>query len=146
MPSDDVHDVFVDSKNRLWLATEQGVVMYANSQADGFDFEDAEWFTDRNGIPNLRCRVVSELNDKIFVGTWGGGLGIGDSNDLDLEWDVVGSAEGLAVTHERDILLAWIDTNGLYYGSWEYTKDRPEGWPGSGGPTSAWKTVEIVSR
>ena len=24
---------------------------------------------------------------------------------------------------ERDLLMAWIDTNGLYYGTWDYTKD-----------------------
>jgi len=33
-----------------------------------------------------------------------------------------GRIPGLTRT-ERDLLLAWIDTNGLYYGSWEYTKD-----------------------
>ena len=98
MPSDDVYDVFVDSQNRLWLATEQGVVMFANSQAAEFDFDDATWFSDRDGIPNLRCRAVAELNDKIFVATWGGGLGIGDANNLDLEWGTVGSEEGLPVT------------------------------------------------
>ncbi len=27
---------------------------------------------------------------------------------------------------ERDLLLAWIDTNGLYYGSWDYTAGGPQ--------------------
>ncbi|MBI4607065.1 MAG: PD40 domain-containing protein [Planctomycetes bacterium] len=27
---------------------------------------------------------------------------------------------------ERDILLAWIDTNGLYYGTWDYTASGPQ--------------------
>ncbi len=33
---------------------------------------------------------------------------------------------------ERDLLLAWIDTNGLYYGSWDYTEHgcQATSWPG----------------
>lgn len=27
---------------------------------------------------------------------------------------------------ERDLLMAWIDTNGLYYGTWDYTDGGPE--------------------
>jgi hypothetical protein len=120
MPSDDVYDVFVDSDNRLWLATEQGVVMFENSQASSFNYEDAVdrgdayWFTDRNGIPNLRCRAVAELNGKIFVGTWGGGLGIGDADNLLAEWEKVGAAEGLSVTRitalAADDSSMWIAT------------------------------------
>jgi ligand-binding sensor domain-containing protein len=120
MPSDDVYDVFVDSQNRLWLATEQGVVMFENSQASSFDYEkaiddgDAIWFTDRNGLPNLRCRAVAELNGKIFVGTWGGGLGIGDASNLLAEWEKVGTVEGLPVTRitalAADDSSLWIAT------------------------------------
>lgn len=120
MPSDDVYDVFVDSANRLWVATEQGLVMFENSQATSFDYDkavdagDAIWFTDRDGIPNLRCRAVAELNDKIFVGTWGGGLGIGDAGNLSAEWEVVGSAEGLPITRisalAADDSSMWIAT------------------------------------
>ena len=114
MPSDDVYDVFVDSKNRVWVATEQGLVMFENSQAASFDFEDATWFTDRNGIPNLRCRAVAELNNKIFVGTWGGGIGIGDSDNIESKWETVGTAEGLPVTRvaalAADDSSMWIAT------------------------------------
>ena len=120
MPSDDVYDVFVDSANRLWVATEQGLIMFENSQASSFNYEaavksgDAIWFTDRNGIPNLRCRAVAELNGKIFVGTWGGGLGIGDTSNLSAKWEEVGSAEGLPVTRisalAADDSSMWIAT------------------------------------
>ncbi len=94
--------------------------MFENSQATSFDYDkavdagDAIWFTDRDGIPNLRCRAVAELNDKIFVGTWGGGLGIGDAGNLSAEWEVVGSAEGLPITRisalAADDSSMWIAT------------------------------------
>ncbi len=44
-----------------------------------------------------------------------------------------GRIPGLSRT-ERDLLLAWIDSNGLYYGSWDYTED--------GCATKEWKTVK----
>jgi ligand-binding sensor domain-containing protein len=125
MPSDDVYDVFVDSANRLWVATEQGLVMFKNSQANSFDYQkavqsgDAIWFTDRNGLPNLRCRAIAELNGKIFVGTWGGGLGIGDTGNLSAKWEKVGTDEGLPVTRisslAADDSSMWIATvDGVY--------------------------------
>lgn len=100
MPSDDVYDVLVDSKNRLWVSTEEGVLMWENAQASSFNVDNATWFSDRNGIPNLRCRGLAELNKKIFVATWGGGIGIGDSlaiYDPLAQWEAVTPSDGLPV-------------------------------------------------
>jgi ligand-binding sensor domain-containing protein len=71
LPSQEVHDVFVDSKDRVWVSTEQGVRMK--------DGSFVRTYTDINGIPNRRCRGIGELNGKIWIGTWGGGIAIGDS-------------------------------------------------------------------
>jgi ligand-binding sensor domain-containing protein len=100
MPSDDVFDVFVDSKDRVWVSTEQGLLMFPNAQASSYKVADAKWFTDREGIPNLRCRALAELNKKIYVGTWGGGIGIGDSLAIYSptgKWETVGPDEGLPI-------------------------------------------------
>jgi len=91
MPSDDVYDVFVDSQNRLWLSTEAGVAMFATTQGP-FDAEDATFFTDRDGLPNRVCRGIAELNGKIFVGTWGGGIGIYNNTT---PWKAVRPSDGL---------------------------------------------------
>ncbi len=91
MASDDVFDVFVDSQSRLWVSTETGVYMFQNPQGP-FKVDQASWFTDRDGIPNLRCRGVSELNGKVYVATWGGGFGIYDNAT---PFEAVGPADGL---------------------------------------------------
>jgi ligand-binding sensor domain-containing protein len=75
MVNDDTYDVFVDSQNRLWVSTENGIYMFPTPQGP-FDLKNATQFTDRDGIPNLRCRGVNELNGKVYVATWGGGFGI----------------------------------------------------------------------
>ena len=69
LESNEVHDVFVDSQNRIWFSTDQGL-----SMKDGSN--DVVWFDDFWGIPNRFCRVVRELNNKIYVGTWGGGAAV----------------------------------------------------------------------
>lgn len=78
MISDDVFDVFVDSNNRLWVSTEAGVYRFKSPQGpfNVSDTSKVRWFTDRDGIPNLRCRGVNELGGRVYVATWGGGIGV----------------------------------------------------------------------
>ena len=78
MASDDVFDVFVDSQQRLWVSTDRGVYLFPSTTGP-YDVSKATWFSDRDGIPNLQCRGMSELNGKVYVATWGGGLGIYDN-------------------------------------------------------------------
>jgi len=116
MPSDDVYDVFVDSKNRLWVSTEEGLVMFASAQGS-YDVSKAKWFTGQQGIPNLRCRGITELHRKIFVATFGGGIGIGDSLAVEegAQWKSVGVSDGLASDRVFDVAAddssIWIATS-----------------------------------
>lgn len=71
LPDNDVFDILVDSQGRQWFSTESGVLMVEGSTRRVFDAFD--------GIPNRRCRAIGELNDKIFVGTWGQGAAFADS-------------------------------------------------------------------
>lgn len=115
MPSDDVFDLFVDSKNRVWVSTEEGVLMFPSAQGP-FDVSNAKWYKGQEGIPNLRCRGIAELNKKIFVGTWGGGIGIGDSLAVTqgAQWQAVGPDDGLADERVFDIAAddssVWVAT------------------------------------
>jgi ligand-binding sensor domain-containing protein len=116
MPSDDVFDVFVDSKHRLWVSTEEGLVMFASTQGP-YDVSKAKWFTGQQGIPNLRCRGITELHRKIFVATFGGGIGIGDSLAVQegAQWKSVGATDGLASDRAYDVAAddssIWIATS-----------------------------------
>jgi ligand-binding sensor domain-containing protein len=78
MSSDDAYDVFVDSHNRLWVSTEGGVYQFKSPEGpfNVADTSKVRWFTDRDGLPNLRCRGVNEFNGEVYVATWGGGLGV----------------------------------------------------------------------
>jgi len=80
MWNDDVFDVLVDSQNHLWVATDHGLYRFSTNRAPFPDptqlGAQVTWFTDREGLPNLRCRALDELNGKVYVATWGGGIGI----------------------------------------------------------------------
>lgn len=87
LPNNDVYDIFEDSQGRMWFATNSGVLMIDGTMSKVFD--------DQDGIPNRQIRSVEELNDQIWVGTWGGdggtgGVGFADSmaiyNDS-INWD-----------------------------------------------------------
>jgi ligand-binding sensor domain-containing protein len=108
MASDDVYDVFVDSHNRLWVSTEAGVYQF-KSPVGPFDASDttkARWFSDRDGIPNLRCRGVNELHGKVYVATWGAGLAA--YNGM-IPWESMTPAKGFPA--ERVFELAPDDTS-----------------------------------
>jgi len=110
MPSDDVFGTLVDTKGRLWISTESGVIMFASAQAP-FDVSKATWFTNRDGLPNLRCRGLAELHGKIWVATWGGGVGI--YADV-LPWKTLGLGADLAANRvfrvAADDTSMWIAT------------------------------------
>ena len=69
LESNQVHDVFVDSSDRIWFSTDQGV-----SMKDGTN--NIVTYDDFDGIPNRFCRAVGEFEGKIYVGTWGGGAAV----------------------------------------------------------------------
>jgi len=99
MPSDDVFDVFVDSQDRLWVSTDAGVMMFESTQGP-FDVDQATLFTDRDGIPNRTCRGMTELHGKIFVGTWGGGIGVYDDAT---PWKAIKPSDGLVSGRVFDV-------------------------------------------
>jgi ligand-binding sensor domain-containing protein len=98
LQSNDAYDVIVDSQNRTWIADQVGLSRFRGSKGDG------TW-NQNNVLPNPKCRGLLEHNNKIWVGTWGGGVGVYDmagdvwsalSVDSGLVNDVVGDidAEG----------------------------------------------------
>lgn len=66
LQSNDAYDVIVDSRDRTWITTQEGLSRFIGSNGDG------TW-NENNVLPNPKCRALLEHNDKIWVGTWGGG-------------------------------------------------------------------------
>ena len=81
LPDDEVFDIFVDSQNRTWFSTDVGLALSATPG------DTIQIFDDFSGIPNRKCRGIAELNGKIWVGTWGGGVA---SYDGTLPWVPLG--------------------------------------------------------
>lgn len=73
----DVYGIFVDSQSRQWFCTNGGLGM-AESQTAVVE----KWFDDFDGIPNRQTRAAVELHGKIYVATWGGGIGVGDEEAI----------------------------------------------------------------
>lgn len=110
LPNDDVWDIFVDSMDRVWVATNEGLAMFEGS-------EEMKWFTGAKGLPNRQCRSIAELNNKIFIGTWGGGFAIADSEsiyDQNKKFISVKTTDGLVSDRIFDIAVddssIWIAT------------------------------------
>ena len=107
LPDNEVYDIFVDSKDQLWIATNAGV--WLRDQTD-----TVRTFDDFDGIPNRQIRTITELNDKIYVGTWGGGLGVYDGTT----WTALRATDGLisdrVFSLAADDSSTWIGTvNGV---------------------------------
>jgi hypothetical protein len=91
LQSNDVYTVFVTSTDQLWVGNQEGVALYNVSggtrRIAGYD--------QNNGLPNPKVRTIAELDGKLYVGTWGGGIGV---YDLALEtWSTLAGSEGYMV-------------------------------------------------
>jgi ligand-binding sensor domain-containing protein len=70
LPDNDVFDVLVDSQDRIWFCTQNGVTMK--------DGNTINIFQQAQGLINPKTRAVVEYNDWIWIGTWGSGLAVYD--------------------------------------------------------------------
>ncbi len=83
LPDNDVFDILVDSRDRVWFCTQNGVTMK--------DGNTVRIFQQAQGLPNPKTRVVVEYNDKIWIGTWGSGLAVWN----DTRWTNIATKDGL---------------------------------------------------
>ena len=100
LPDNDVFNVFVDSQDRIWFCTSNGVGMLDGGQMTHFNQTE--------GLPNPVCRKAVEFNDKIWVVTWGGGVGIYNNST----WTVLNAEDGLRSNRVFDVA---VDGNYIYF-------------------------------
>lgn len=97
--SADVWDVFVDSRKRVWLATNTGLWVKDAGSGSIWTYDDF------NGIANRQTRSILEVGDKMFVATWGGGFATADTaaiNDSTM-WTTIDEDDGLTNNKVADI-------------------------------------------
>lgn len=76
LPSSDVYAILAVSNGELWIGTLAGVARYPDvgSGTHGAD----KIVNEVNGLPHPQVRSMAEIDGKVYVGTWGGGLGVYD--------------------------------------------------------------------
>lgn len=133
LQSDDAFDILLDAQARTWVATQAGVSRFIGSSGDGT-------FNQNNVLPNPKCRALLEHNDKLWVGTWGGGVATYDMtgdvwstldvdsglvNDMVGDIDAVGDSIFFATNDGASIYLD-IDTLAMVDRWYAYPAGRDE--------------------
>jgi ligand-binding sensor domain-containing protein len=98
LPSNDVFDILVTSTGELWIGTSLGIARYEtiNSRTRMGDVVN-----ELNGLPNHIVRRMIEYNSRVYVATWGGGVGI--YNLTTDNWSVRSTKQGLIDDQVTDI-------------------------------------------
>lgn len=112
------------SDGQFWIATELGVSRYASVSATTRIVGPNGLINELNGLPNPKARDMAELNGKVYVATWGGGIGIYDmENDTWTQRTVLdgmrhGAISDLEVSPLEDrVYLATNDRISIYHPS-----------------------------
>jgi hypothetical protein len=118
LPSNDVYAMLAVSNGEFWIATNAGLARYANLNAN--THAPDKIVNEVNGLPHPQVRGMAELDGKVYVATWGGGLGVYDiAGDA---WTQVrpgttglteGYISGLATSPTEDKL--YLSTNNCVY-------------------------------
>jgi ligand-binding sensor domain-containing protein len=112
LQSNDAFDIIVDSQDRTWVATQAGISRFRGTAGDG------TW-NQNNVLPNPKCRALLEHNGKLWVGTWGGGIGVYDMNadswfTLDVDSGLVNDMVGDISAVGDSIYIATNDGASIY--------------------------------
>jgi len=76
LSSNDVYAFLSVSNGEFWVGTSAGVTRYASTNTNTRGGDDV--INEVNGLPHPYVRSMVELDGKVYVGTWGGGLGVYD--------------------------------------------------------------------
>jgi hypothetical protein len=110
LQNNDVYDIFEASSDQVWIGNQDGVAVFGL----GAGPRSILSFNDNNGLPNPKVRTIVELDGKLYLGTWGGGIGV---YDLALKtWSSLTTADGLVNDAVADIQVhggkLYVATNG----------------------------------
>lgn len=97
LPSNDVYDILVTTGGQLWIGTQAGIAVYPGLTSSS----PTTVFNELNGLPNPKVRRMIEYNGKIYVATWGGGIGIYDIAGG--TWTAKGVSNGMLAGNVSDL-------------------------------------------
>lgn len=98
LQNNDVYSIRVTSDQKIWIGNQEGVAVF-----EGTSTTRADAYDQNNGLPNPKVRTMLEYDGKLYVGTWGGGIGV---YDLALgTWETLDESDGLVNDLVSDIEL-----------------------------------------
>lgn len=94
LQNNDVYDLLVASNNTLWVGNQEGVALFGTVDNGVYVPVRTAAYDQNNGLPNPKVRTLVESDGRIYVGTWGGGIGVFDVAAGN--WvDVIDTGDGL---------------------------------------------------
>jgi ligand-binding sensor domain-containing protein len=72
----DVYAFLAVSNGEFWIGGASGIAKFPDQNATSRGVD--EYVSEISGLPNSKVRVMVEYNGKVYVGTWGGGVGVYD--------------------------------------------------------------------
>lgn len=118
-----INQIFRDSKNRIWVATTEGLVLFPNEQLDTYQV-----FNTLNGLAcNLVCSIEEDSENNIWLSTHSGISCFLDSEKRFLNYDhkngtLFGTYMNNSVGKTQDGAIYFGSINGVCY---FYPNDRP---------------------
>lgn len=79
--SNDVYDILVTSEGEVWIGSFGGIAVFKENLTSGAANTRIRAYTNVNGLPNPKIRRMIEFNGRIYVATWGGGVGVYEMAD-----------------------------------------------------------------
>ncbi len=76
LTNNDVYAFLAVSNGEFWIGGASGIARFPDENATSRD-PDA-YVSEITGLPNSKVRVMVEYSGKVYVGTWGGGVGVYD--------------------------------------------------------------------
>lgn len=118
-----INQIFRDSKNRIWIATTEGLVLFPNEQSDTYQL-----FNTQNGLAcNLICSIEEDSEGNIWLSTHSGISCFIESEQRFLNYDhkdgtLFGTYMNNSVGKAQDGTIYFGSINGVCYFN---PKDRP---------------------
>lgn len=82
LPGNEVTDICIDSRRQVWIATHWGLALF-NPQTEQFVTFTHE-ATQKHTLSDSDIHSIREIDGKLWIGTWRGGVNILDLNTFDL--------------------------------------------------------------
>jgi ligand-binding sensor domain-containing protein len=99
LPDNDVYSILVTTGGEVWMGTATGISIYPNVNTTT---RSGEVINELNGLPNRIVRKMIEYDGRIYVATFGGGVGIYDMGSS--TWTTRGTKDGLPDGHVSDVV------------------------------------------